>query len=534
MKVTVFFSLMLLSVSMSLCVAQTDAEYEPYTQWGLPEGAKARLGKGRITGNVTYSPDGTRLAVASSIGIWLYDVQTGEELDLLTGHTDSVNSVSFSPDGETLASGSWDYTVRLWDVATGDLILTLTGHTYWVNSVSFSPDGTTIASGGWVDTIRLWDVETGAHLRTLEGHTLGAIVSFSPDGATLTSESRDTIRLWDVATGDLIRTLEGHTDYVNSVSFSPDGVTLASGGSDKTIRLWDVATGDLIRTLEGHTGDVNSVSFSPDGQTLASGGSDKTIRLWDVATGDLIRTLTGHTNDVESVAFSPDGTTLASGSDDGTILLWPLAPETDELPRPGADVNDDGAVNIQDLVLVASRFGETGENEADVNGDGKVNIQDLVLVAGAFGTAAAAPTTRHLSILTPETVQQWLSVAEQMELTDVASRRGIAVLRQLLATLIPKETALLSNYPNPFNPETWLPYQLAKPAEVTLTLYDVNGAVVRTLALGHQPAGIYQSQSRAAYWDGRNNLGEPVASGLYFYTLTAGEFTATRKLLIRK
>ena len=209
-------------------------------------------------------------------------------------------------------------------------------------------------------------------------------------------------------------------------------------------------------------------------------------------------------------------------------------PPKNEQERLNADVNGDGVVNIQDLVLVASRFGQTGENTADVNGDGVVNIQDLVLVAGAFGDAAAAPAAHNLSILTPETVQHWLSEAEQMRFTDAVSRRGIAVLEHILATLIPKETALLANYPNPFNPETWIPYQLSKPADVRLTIYAANGAVVRTLVLGHQSAGMYQSRAHAAYWDGRNAQGEPVASGLYFYTLTAEAFTATRKLLIRK
>ena len=108
------------------------------------------------------------------------------------------------------------------------------------------------------------------------------------------------------------------------------------------------------------------------------------------------------------------------------------------------------------------------------------------------------------------------------------------ILEQLLAVLTPKETELLPNYPNPFNPETWIPYQLAKPAEVNIAIYAADGKLVRTLELGHQPVGIYESRSRAAYWDGKNALGEPVASGLYFYTLTAGEFTATRKMLIRK
>ena len=200
------------------------------------------------------------------------------------------------------------------------------------------------------------------------------------------------------------------------------------------------------------------------------------------------------------------------------------------------DINEDGVVNIQDLVLVAGQFGQSGQNNADVNKDGVVNIQDLVLVAGAFGNTAAAPALRSqaLAMLNAADVQGWLTQAHGLNLTDAASQRGIIFLEQLLSSLIPKETALLHNYPNPFNPETWIPYRLAKDAEVTLHIYAVNGTLIRRLALGHQPAGLYQNRSRAAHWDGRNEFGEPVASGVYFYTLTAGEFTATRKMLITK
>ena len=206
-------------------------------------------------------------------------------------------------------------------------------------------------------------------------------------------------------------------------------------------------------------------------------------------------------------------------------------------PVVSTDVNGDGIVNIQDLVLVSSSLGQTGKSRADVNGDGVVNIQDLVLVAAAFGEGAAASPTLHASDLeglTAAEVQDLLRQARQMALTDPAYLRGIAVLEQLLARLLPKETALLPNYPNPSNPETWIPYQLAKPAKVTLHIYSVTGELVRTLALGHQLAGRYQSRSRAASWDGRNSLGETVASGIYFYTLSAGDFTATRRMLIRK
>ena len=202
-----------------------------------------------------------------------------------------------------------------------------------------------------------------------------------------------------------------------------------------------------------------------------------------------------------------------------------------------ADVNSDGVVNIQDLVLVASDFGQIGQNSADVNGDGIVNISDLVLVAGALEEGTATAPTLHPSDLegfTAAGIQQLLTQARQIALTDPAYLRGIEVLAQLLNLLLPKKTALFPNYPNPFNPETWIPYQLAKPADVTLHIYSVNGALVRTLALGHRPAGMYHNKSRAASWDGRNEHGEPVASGVYFYTLTAGNFTATRKMLIRK
>ena len=200
------------------------------------------------------------------------------------------------------------------------------------------------------------------------------------------------------------------------------------------------------------------------------------------------------------------------------------------------DINEDGVVNIQDLVLVAGQFGQSGQNSADVNKDGVVNIQDLVLVAGAFGNTAAAPALRSqaLAMLTPTDVQGWLAQARGLALTDAQSQRGIIFLEQLLSVLIPKETALLPNYPNPFNPETWIPYRLAKDAFVTVTIYDQRGRVVRDIAVGHRIAAVYESRSKAIYWDGRTDLGERVASGIYFYTLTAGDYTATRKMVILK
>ena len=217
---------------------------------------------------------------------------------------------------------------------------------------------------------------------------------------------------------------------------------------------------------------------------------------------------------------------------------------------PKWDVNRDGEVNILDLILVAQDIGKTsGTNpRTDVNDDRTHNIQDLVLVASHLGelSGPAAPLLSQIltqNRISPTVLQAWIAQAQAENDGSYAFQKGIANLQKLLTTLAPEETALLPNYPNPFNPETWIPYQLAEPAEVTLRIYAINGKLVRTLALGHQPAGIYQTRTRAAYWDGKNALGEPVASGVYFYTLstestrdsvTAGDFNATRKMLIMK
>ena len=204
------------------------------------------------------------------------------------------------------------------------------------------------------------------------------------------------------------------------------------------------------------------------------------------------------------------------------------------------DVNRDGVVNILDLISVAQQLGKRlpPNSPEDINGDGIINIFDLTLVAQGIG-GAAAPAVAAIKRVDNERdrdlIEIWITLARIEDDGSIAFAQGIANLENLLASLnIPQETALLANYPNPFNPETWIPYQLATAAEVILTIYDMNGVAVRRLEVGYQQAGLYQSRSRAAYWDGRNDRGESVASGLYFYTLSAGQFTATRKMLIRK
>ena len=201
-----------------------------------------------------------------------------------------------------------------------------------------------------------------------------------------------------------------------------------------------------------------------------------------------------------------------------------------------SDVNQDGTVNIQDLVIVANAIGNPGaadgELNADINADGVVDILDLVQVANDIGDGSAAAPAIHSP--TAEQIQSWLTQVRQADDGSPDFRRAISVLKALLRSVLPETTVLLPNYPNPFNPETWIPYQLANASDVQITIYDTKGIVVRSLVLGHQAAGYYTDRNRAAYWDGRNGLGENVASGVYFYQLLTDDMSLTRKMVILK
>ena len=271
------------------------------------------------------SPDGTLLAtggVDNTARIW--DIQSGEEIATLQGHTDWIRSVDFSADGTRLATGGDDRTARVWDVDSGDETATLEGHTDWVRSVAFHPDGTTLATGGDDSTARIWDVDSGDELTTLEGHSDWIrAVAFNADGTTLATGSDDgTIRLWDPDGGDATGTLNGADGFPLDIAFSADGTTLAATSVTQPARVWDVESGDETATLSGHTDLVRTAAFGPDDTTLITGGDDGTARTWDPSTGEEVATidLDGY---VLAVHSDQDGTTVAA-DDEGTVQVWNL------------------------------------------------------------------------------------------------------------------------------------------------------------------------------------------------------------------
>ncbi|GAB4192744.1 MAG: AAA-like domain-containing protein [Coleofasciculaceae cyanobacterium] len=269
--------------------------------------------------SVSFSPDGQMIAsVSLDNTIKLWSLQ-GRELQTLQGHSNWVRSVSFSPDGEMIASASDDSTIKLWSL-DGRELQTLQGHSDRVLSVSFSPNGQMIASASNDQTIKLWSLE-GRELQTLFGHSTGVrSVSFRPDGQMIASAGiTGTIKLWWLD-GKGRQTLSGHGQPVTSVSFSPDGQILVSASHDKTIKLWSI-DGKELQTFQGHSDSVFSVSFSPDGQIIASASGDGTIKLWSID-GKELQTLKGHSDRVNSISFSPNGQMIASASVDKTIKIW--------------------------------------------------------------------------------------------------------------------------------------------------------------------------------------------------------------------
>jgi len=287
--------------------------------------------------SVAFRPDGEQIAAASADGtVKVVDARTGNAVQTLRGHKNSVFSVAFSPDGRHLASASEDRSIRLWDVASGAEVFSRVGQTgEFVGvaySVAFSPDGRRLVAGSEDGGAIVWNVADGSEVRRLPGHEKAAeSVAFSPDGRLVaTGDWAGVLRIWDARTYQLLRTVPGHhPERISAVKFHPDGRSLATASFDRTVKIWDATTGELLQTLRGHAGLISGLAFSRDGQRLASsGGEEKTVKIWDPLTGGEILNLRGHTLACNCLAFSPDGRRLASASSDGTIRVWDASPLT--------------------------------------------------------------------------------------------------------------------------------------------------------------------------------------------------------------
>ncbi len=426
MRKLIYLGLVIFIITSDL--STTFGEYDPVAQIGLPEGAIARIGKGAIS-KVAYSPDGTRLAVGSSIGVWIYDIESGKALDLFPMY--GVSCLAFSPDGKTLVCGNKRHHLTLWDMTTGEPLHTFNSdYQYEVYSVAFNPDGKTLVSGHDYGLICLFDTETGKSSRYFfniwgeEGSLLvpyhvGKIrgLAYSPDGKTLVSicdGDSDAVHLWEATTGKYIRLLYsvgGEMDSVESISFSPDGHTLAIGFATGWIGLWDTmktdATPKYFDDQDQHRWDVFSLAFSPDGNMLASCGRDSnrdnTVRLWDMKTRKLLRTFEGHKDGVFSVVFSPDGKTIASSSKEA-VRLW----------------NTQGEKHLRSVIshtaILGVAYSPDGKTLASGNEDNTVRLWDAITGKpittlsgheGEVSNVVFSPNGKTLASIGNDTVRLW-------------------------------------------------------------------------------------------------------------------------------
>ena len=344
-SIFIFFSMLVLTSFATNVFAQRPSQFD------LPRGAVARLGKGWIK-DIRFSPNSRELAVATTIGIWIYDVATGDERALLKGLIGGANAIAYSPDKPTLAAAHEDRIVYLWDTLDQST-QAFPGHTGDIRTLAFSADGRMVASGGTDNTIRIWDVGKNELRRILPGYTSAvSSVAFSSDNTMLAGGSEDgTIRIWDTGTGDQIYEFNRHTQRISGVIFLLDDTILLSASLDGHTQLWTlIAPGGSLSPPRQHGAPIHAVAFTSnastseaDEYTFASGSEDRLVRVWHTPADGLENTFNqqtdsvfdGHQDSVNKIRFSPDGRTLATASFDGTVQLWDIRRNSARITLPG-------------------------------------------------------------------------------------------------------------------------------------------------------------------------------------------------------
>ena len=426
-----------------------------------------------------FSPDGTRIVgLANGRPIHIYDAETLQTHRWMEGHGAEIASVQFSQDGRLVLSvgGDWGYTARIWNVSTGELRM----WTPAFGAAALSPDGRTVASNHGM-SFEAVKVPTGETIAEIAKSIIGQAV-YSPDGKTLAyvvGNATKTVHFWDAVESASLEMTYEHDSSIRAIAYSPDGAAFAAASRD-SIRLWDAETDELKQSINGDSAQAYAIAFSPGGRALVSGGKDSVVRIWSAEGGYLRAKLRGHKGPVCSVAYSPDGRTIASAGYDGLIRLW-------------------DAKTFQQKQMLSGHVGWV--NSVAFSPDGRS------LVSGGKDGRVLLWRLENLPVL-------WSDFR----------RQNSRIL----------QTTLLPTYPNPFNPETWIPFDLAQESSVTIAIYDSAGQTVRRMELGELPAGSYRAKSKAAYWDGRDAHGTPAASGVYFVRIEAGGFSETRRMVLLK
>ena len=463
---------------------------------------------------IAFSPDGKYLAAdgydGSNTNVTIYDMSRDTTVWRIDPDIHEIYALAFSPNGEYLAVGSNDERIIFYRIGTDITRVETISTTGQVNDLAWSPDGRLISDGKKVWQITVVHADMPVNLSVISIDSINAGETFTLD--FIVTDVSD-LAGWQLG-------ITFNPAVLRAVSVN-EGNFLKKGGGNTFFQSGEIdnTTGEI----DGVTATfIGSVGISGDGKLLSISFEAKTSGMGLLA----LNNVQFIASSAEVIAYDITINPIIVG--DG-MLAW--------------DVNSDGVVDLVDLIHVSQNFGATDSTlpRVDVNADGTVNISDLMIVAQHLGesTNPAAPIvllppSEGLSHFDKNTIRAWIDLGHNADDGSIAFRLGITNLKRLLVAMTPTETALLPNYPNPFNPETWIPYHLAHAADVQLMIYDIKGALVRQLDLGHQPAGYYMARSKAAYWDGRNASGEQVASGVYFYHFSTGDYSQTRRLVILK